>query len=117
MAALAARGTQIERSPVTGISGHADITLGDGRRLSFAGIFALAPTTQAAPFAEQLGLAMEDGPIGAIIRTTDMTKETSLPGVFACGDAARVAASVALAVGDGNLAGTGLHRSLMFATV
>ncbi len=43
LAALAARGTQIERSPVTGISGHADITLGDGRRLSFAPDFRAGP--------------------------------------------------------------------------
>jgi thioredoxin reductase len=37
-----------------------------------------------------------------------------MPGVFACGDAARPMASLALAVGDGNLAGAGLHRSLLF---
>jgi thioredoxin reductase len=115
-AALFARGTAIERSPVKRLTGHADAELADGRMLSFAGIFALAPTVQASPFAEQLGLEMEEGPLGKIIRT-DAMKETSLPGVFACGDAARMMASVALAVGDGNLAGAGLHRSLMFASI
>lgn len=115
-AALSARGTAIERSPVLRLTGHADTKLVDGRTLSFAGIFALAPTVQAGPFAEQLGLEMEEAPLGKIIRTDSM-KETSMPGVFACGDAARMMASVALAVGDGNLAGAGLHRSLLFASI
>ncbi len=74
------------------------------------------PSSSASPIAQQLGLDMEQGPVGAVIRTDPM-KETSMPGVFACGDAARLMASVALAVGDGNLAGAGLHRSLMFGTI
>jgi thioredoxin reductase len=43
-----------------------------------------------------------------------MVKQTSIPGVFACGDAARPSGNVALAVGDGAMAGAGIHRSLMF---
>lgn len=116
LATLAARGTVLERCPISAISGHADVTLTDGRTLSFAGLFALAPFEQTGPFAAQLGLEMEQGPVGATIKT-DAMKETSLPGVFACGDAARPMASVAIAVGDGNLAGAGLHRSLMFGAV
>jgi len=33
--------------------------------------------------------------------------------VFACGDAARMAGSIALAVGEGALAGVAVHHSLM----
>ena len=40
-------------------------------------------------------------------------KETSVPGVFACGDLARAAGNVALAVGDGAVAGTAAHQSLV----
>lgn len=116
LAALAARGVTVERSPVEAITGHADIRLADGRTLSFAGLFALASFELASPIARELGLDMEEGPVGSVIKT-DAMKETSMPGVFACGDAARPMASVALAVGDGNLAGAGLHRSLMFATI
>ncbi|MCS4242681.1 thioredoxin reductase [Rhizobium sp. BIGb0125] len=116
LAALTARGTTLERCPISAITGHADINLADGRVLSFAGLFAMAPFELASPIAHDLGLEMEQGPLGATIKT-DVMKETSLPGVFACGDAARPMASVALAVGDGNLAGAGVHRSLMFGTV
>jgi thioredoxin reductase len=116
LAALASRGTSVERSRVKAITGHADIELADGRTLSFAGLFALAPFELSGPFSEQLGLELEQGPIGTIIKT-DLVKETSMPGVFACGDAARMMASVALSVGDGNLAGAGLHRSLMFGSI
>ena len=41
-------------------------------------------------------------------------KATSVPGVFACGDLARAMGNVALAVGDGALAGTAVHASLVF---
>ena len=116
LAALAARGVTVERSPVKAIVGHADVQLANGRTLSFAGLFTLAPFELASPIAQQLGLEMEQGPVGAVIKTDPM-KETSMPGVFACGDAARLMASVAMAVGDGNLAGAGLHRSLMFGTI
>jgi thioredoxin reductase len=44
----------------------------------------------------------------------DETKQTGLPGVFACGDTARVPHSVSLAVGDGAWAGAQVHRSLVF---
>ncbi len=116
LAALEARRVTVERTAVAAITGHADVRLNDGRTLSFAGIFALAPLELASPMAEQLGLEMDRGPLGAVIKTDPM-KETSMQGVFACGDAARMMASVALAVGDGNLAGAGVHRSLMFGLI
>jgi thioredoxin reductase len=112
---LAARGVVIERSPVKALTDHADVQLADGRTLSFSGLFALAPFEVSTSIAQQLGLDMEQGPLGATIKT-DAMKETSMSGVFACGDAARPMASVALAVGDGSLAGVGAHRSLMFGT-
>jgi thioredoxin reductase len=41
-------------------------------------------------------------------------KETSVSGVFACGDTARGFGNVAIAVGDGAMAGASVHRSLVF---
>ncbi|HEV7437411.1 MAG TPA: NAD(P)/FAD-dependent oxidoreductase [Pseudorhizobium sp.] len=116
LAALASRGVVIERLPVEAIKGHADVQLADGRVLRFSGLFALASFEVSTSIPQQLGLDMEQGPLGSTIKT-DGQMETSMPGVFACGDSAHRMASVALAVGAGNLAGVGAHRSLMFGTM
>ncbi|WP_320197145.1 NAD(P)/FAD-dependent oxidoreductase (plasmid) [Agrobacterium rosae] len=113
---LAARDVFVERVGIMSIKGHADVLLADGRTISFSGLFALAPFEVATPILQQLGLDMEQGPLGSTIKT-DAMKQTSIPGVFACGDAARPMASVALAVGDGSLAGVNAHRSLMFGAI
>lgn len=115
---LARRGVVVETDRIAEIGGDpgsdpAEVTLAGGRRLSFAGLFVLPKSRVASPLAAQLGCMSEDGPLGAYIRT-DAMQETSVPGVFACGDAARAAGSVALAVGAGTMAGTALHRSLLF---
>jgi thioredoxin reductase len=113
LGALAARGARVEATPVLRIDGEADVVLVDGRVLRMAGLFTQPRTALASPVAQQLGCAMEDGPMGPFIRVTG-PQETSVPHVFACGDAARAAGSVALAVGDGVMAGFGAHRSTMF---
>lgn len=111
--ALAARGVTIERSPVQRVSGEATVELADGRSLPFAGLFTLTRTRQASPLAEILGCAFDDAPLGQVVRRNE-TCETTVPGVFACGDAARAFGNVAIAVGDGTFAGTAAHRSLVF---
>lgn len=116
LAALAVRGVIVEHGRVEAITGRADVQLANGGVFSFSGLFALAPTEIATPIPQQLGLEMEPGPLGATIKT-DAMKETSIPGVFACGDAARPMASVALAVGDGSLAGVNAHRTLMSGAI
>jgi thioredoxin reductase len=112
-AQLVRRGVTVESTPVAEITGRADLRLADGRTVSLAGLFTAPATRPASPIAEQLGCAMEDGPLGPFIRVDGM-KETSVPGVFACGDAARAAGNVSFAVGDGAMAGVAAHRSLMF---
>lgn len=112
-AELARRGTRVEATPVARITGEADVELADGRVLRMAGLFTQPRTAPASPVAAQLGCAMVDGPMGPFIQVGP-TQETSVPHVFACGDAARAAGSVALAVGDGVMAGFGAHRSTMF---
>jgi thioredoxin reductase len=113
LAALARRGTHVEATPIERIVGVADVLLKDGRRLSMKGLFTQPRTHMSSSIAGQLGCAMEEAPMGDFIRVSAF-QETSVPNVFACGDAARGAGNVALAVGDGALAGIGAHRSTMF---
>jgi len=113
-AALRRRGVRVETARVMRISGErADMELDDGRIVELTGLMTMTRTRIATPLADQLGCALAEGPTGAYVET-GMTKETSVPGIFACGDLARAAGNVALAVGDGSMAGAGTHQSLIF---
>lgn len=112
---LERRGTAINTEPVTAIAGDSgvEVHLRDGRVLAFAGLFLASRIRVSTPLAAQLGCELEDGPIGSYLRT-DMTRETTVRGVFACGDISVGAGAVALAVAEGVRAGTGAHASLVF---
>lgn len=113
-AAMHQRGVlAIDDTPVVGIADTATVVLADGRRIPHAGLFTYGRLHMSSPIAERLGCAFDDGPLGPFIRT-DMTKQTTVPGVFAGGDATRAAGNVAIAVADGAMAGLGAHRSLVF---
>lgn len=110
------RGVVIEPGKVLQISGKADVQLTTGKTLQMAGLFTQPTTRVNSPLAEQLGCQFEQGPLGAFIQTS-ASKETTIPGVFACGDNARMAGSVAISIGDGSLAGAMTHQSLLFGTI
>jgi thioredoxin reductase len=110
---LIRRGVTIETTRISAIDGNADVALADGRRMSFAGLFTAPHNEPSTPVAVQLGCELVETPMGVQIGTGE-TKETTVPGVFACGDAARMPHSVSLAVGDGAWAGAQLHRSLVW---
>jgi thioredoxin reductase len=109
--ALAARGVVVEPVPITRVSEALTLELADGRRLALAGLFTATRTRMASPLAEQLGCEFDQGPAGPYLRRTMM--ETTVPGVFACGDAATMFGNVASAVGDGAMTGAATHRSLI----
>jgi thioredoxin reductase len=111
--ALAGRGVSVEEGRVRRIFGQRPtVELANGRTIEFAGIFTLS-RTMGGPMAEQLGCDLKDGPLGKFIGV-DEQQQTSIPKVFACGDVARAAGSIALAVSDGSMAGVAAHRSLIF---
>jgi thioredoxin reductase len=113
---LESRRIQIERNLVVSVGGGVpglELRLRDGRTSKLDGLFLMPRTHFTTPFAEQLGLELDAGPLGPFYKT-DATKETTVPGVFACGDVALPMPAVALAVADGTRAGTATHQSLVF---
>jgi thioredoxin reductase len=116
-AKLTHRGVAIEPSPIARLAGEggglSSLLLVDGRASPIDALYIASRTHLNSPIAEQLGCALDEGPFGPIIRT-DAAKLTSVPGVFAAGDAARAPHNASWAAADGVTAGVSLHQSLVF---
>lgn len=112
---LDAHGVVVETRKVEAVSSGAKLAvrLSGGATVEVAGLFTQPCARLASGIAEHLGCAMSDGPFGPFV-SVDERKRTSVAGVFAAGDLARAAPSVALAVADGALAGATAHQSLVF---
>ena len=115
MSELRMRGVSVETKPVTALLGDSPaltgVTLDDGRVIPVEAVFTNSRTHMASPLAEQLGCEFDEGPSGPFIRTgTD--KQTTVPGVYAAGDAARAGHNASWAVADGVTAGISAHQSL-----
>ena len=116
---LQARGVAIEPGRIAALEGPGQelsaVRLEGGRLVPLDALFLAPRTRPGSPLAEHLGCAFDDGPFGPIIRT-DAMKMTTVPGVFAAGDAAMLMHNATLASADGVMAGVSLHRSLVFET-
>lgn len=114
-AQLAARGVGIEHERVTALLGNAPalegVRLESGRIVPLRGLFVASRTLLASPLAEQLGCAFEEGPQGPLIQVDGMN-QTSIPGLFAAGDAAMHFSNATRAAASGVMAGVAAHRSL-----
>lgn len=115
-AALRSRAVQVETSQVVELLGADDaleaVRLADGRTLPMAAIFTAPKTHMSSPLAGQLGCAFDQGPTGPIIRV-DAMQQTSVPGVFAAGDATSAMPNASFAAAAGVLAGVAAHRSMI----
>jgi thioredoxin reductase len=111
--ALEQRGVIVEETAIHALGGEADVQLADGRTLSFAGLFVAPTVTPSTTLPAKLGCTIAEGPMGQMI-AVDGAKETTMRGVYACGDVAMMPPSVSLAVGDGAMAGLQIHRSLVW---
>ncbi len=109
--------TQLEISvvetPVAAIEHKAGmltaLLLDDGRRMRPTAIFARVPFRQSTTIATQLGCSlMENG----LIEVTEFG-ETTVPGVFAAGDAMTLFRQVAIAVASGTKAGAWMNKELI----
>lgn len=114
---LRARGLDVERTPIAALLGPAPrlegVRLADDRVLPLGTLFVAPRTTMASPLANQLGCVFDDGPLGPAIRV-DGIGATSVPGVFAAGDAATHFTHAVRAAASGAMAGVAAHRSLIF---
>lgn len=115
-ARLLARGVQIERTPIVELLGDAPalaaVRLADGRVVPLAAIFTAPAQHMASPLAGQLGCAVVDGPLGPLIEV-DGRNQTTVPGVFAAGDAVNPMQSATLASASGVMAGAAAYQSLV----
>lgn len=114
-AQLAGRGVRVERTPVVELLGEAPdlegVRLADGRIVPLQAVFTAPVVRMTSPLAEALGCAFEQGPFGPYIRVDD-EKQTTVPGVYAAGDAAGAMHNATLASASGVLAGMRAHQSL-----
>ncbi|MCT7373752.1 NAD(P)/FAD-dependent oxidoreductase [Chelativorans salis] len=116
-ATLATRGVTVEQAPVTDLLGASPaleaVRLADGRRVELSGLFLAPQTAPAGDLAERLGCAFKNGPTGPFI-AVDGRQQTSVPGIFAAGDAASPMANATLAAAAGVMAAGGAHHSLIY---
>lgn len=110
---LAPKKIPIINDQIVEISEHATINLQNSTSQQFDGIFVSSATQISQAWIKALGVEIESNGIGEWIKT-DAMKQTSMEGVFVCGDVIRSGGSVPLSVADGNLAGVSAHRSLIF---
>lgn len=113
---LARRKVKIETRSVVGLEGAAPaidaVLLADGRKVAVRALFLGMQTRQTSTLATQLGCAIDENPGGFVIRT-DALKQTTVPGLYAAGDAAIPMANITFASADGVRAGVGMHHSLI----
>lgn len=116
-AKLTRRGVGIEPGRIVALEGEggglSSLRLEGDRRVAVDALYVSPPTRLNSPIAEQLGCVLDEGPFGPVIRT-DAAKMTSVPGVYAAGDIARVPHNASWAAADGVTAGVFLHQSLVF---
>ncbi|MEW6633141.1 MAG: NAD(P)/FAD-dependent oxidoreductase [Pseudomonadota bacterium] len=117
MQALERRQVKFEPGKVTELQeeGSATVAVGleGGRNVRVKAVFTAPSNEIASPLADQLGCAFNEGPLGRAIIVDDK-QQTSIPGVFAAGDAARMMHNIAFAVSGGAMAGVAAHQSLVF---
>lgn len=115
--ALEKRNIRFEPGKVTELAedgaGGVIVRLEDDRAIGARAVFTAPRNEMASPLAEQLGCAFNEGPLGRAI-VVDDKQQTSVPGVFAAGDAARLMHNIAFAVSGGAMAGVAAHQSLVF---
>ena len=116
-AKLAKREVLIEAARIDALKGDSGglsaLLLSDGREALIDALYLVPNSRLNSHIAEQLGCALDEGPLGTMIRT-DEKKQTTVAGVYAAGDIARAPHNASWAAADGVTAGVFLPQSLVF---
>jgi thioredoxin reductase len=111
---LATRGIAVEETPVRQLLHQAGylthLALADGRTVPLAALYARLPFEAHCPLPQVLGCAHTEA--GYI--TVDNFQQTSVPGIYAAGDATSPMRAVSAAVAAGMMAGAMLNREIIF---
>ena len=115
--AVTTAGIAIEEQPIVAVVGQEEtiegVKLQDGQILPLQALFLASQFSIGTSLATQLGCELENSPLGLIIKTDSLKKETSIPGVFAAGDCSRPVHNISSAIADGATAGIFAHQSLI----
>lgn len=113
---LRAHGVAIEPAAVQALEGPLPqlgaVRLADGRSLPLEALFVAPRVRIGHELVDSLGCELTDGPFGPMLRVDEL-KQTSVPGVYAAGDAAHLRHNATFASADGVLAGVSMHHSLI----
>lgn len=115
-----APGVHVERDPIAEVRdapAGIEVVTRSGRRYELSGLFVGTHVRVPGDFARTLGLELETFPNGSFYKTDPRTKETSVPGVYAAGDATSPMHALSFAIADGARAGIGAHASLVMAAM
>jgi thioredoxin reductase len=110
--ALGGAGVPISERAVASVAPGVAVHFADGGELAVDALHVVAPMAPRDELVARLGVETTELPNGTGIAVADRFGTTSVPGVFAAGDAAG-AGNVAAAIAGGSLAATGLHRTLV----
>lgn len=117
LAAMHDAGVRVERTRPVALHGDgrtlSTVELASGERVPAEVLFVMPGLRLASSIPEQLGCELVDVPNGRIIKV-DGAMRTSVPGVYACGDAARAFGNAMLASADGVIAGGSANYAAIF---
>lgn len=113
-------GVRVEHDPIAEVRdapAGIEVVTRAGQRYELSGLFVGTHVHVPGDFAQSLGLELETFPNGSFYKTDPRTKETSVPGVYAAGDATSPMHALSFAIADGARAGIGAHASLVMGAV
>ncbi|MDX3929020.1 MAG: NAD(P)/FAD-dependent oxidoreductase [Shinella sp.] len=117
LAILEQRGVKLHPGRVIAVDGAADgrLAIQTERRMPaiVKALFVMPEARVRSSIPADRALALKDTPVGKVI-STDESRQTSLPGLYAAGDIALGPANITLASADGVKAGVMLHHSLIW---